>query len=78
MMPIHRQHLVATIFPASMLDIVRRHSEGVEAHRPDEVVILRGMDNISGRRVKMIAEEFLRAGKTIRVVRTLSTSRRLP
>jgi hypothetical protein len=63
--------MVATIFPASMLDIVRRHSEGAEAQCPDEVVILRGLDNISGRRVRMIAEEFVRSGKTIRVIRSL-------
>ena len=71
MKPIPRQHLVATIFPASMLDVVKRHSEKAEAVRPDEVVILRGMDSNSGRRVKMIAEEFARSGKTIRVIRAL-------
>lgn len=68
---LRRHHLVATIFPASMLEIVKRHSEGAGVSRPDEVVILRGMDNISGRRIRMIAEEFVRSGKTVRVVRTL-------
>jgi hypothetical protein len=71
MKPVRRHHLVATIFPASMLDVVRRHSDGSGVSRPDEVVILRGMGNISGRRVRMIAEEFVRSGKTIRVVRSL-------
>jgi hypothetical protein len=71
MKPIYRRHLIATIFPASMLDIVRRHSEAAEDHISDEVVILRGVDNISGRRVRLIAEEFVRSGKTIRVVRSL-------
>lgn len=71
MKPIQRQHLVATIFPASMLDLVRRRSEEAEAPRPDEVVILRGPDNISSQRVKLIAEEFVRSGKSIPVMRTL-------
>jgi hypothetical protein len=71
MKPIHRQHLVATIFPASMLEMVRRRSEESRAPRPDEVVILLGMNNISARRVKMIAEEFVRSGKSIRVLRSL-------
>lgn len=71
MKPIQRQHLVVTIFPASMLDMVRRYSEATEANSSGDVVILRGLHNICGRRVRMIAEEFVRSGKTVRVVRTL-------
>jgi hypothetical protein len=71
MKPIRRQHLVATIFPASMLDLVREQSKTPTGDHPDEIVFLTGPQPIAGRRVKLIAEEFVRAGKTIRVVRTL-------
>lgn len=71
MKPSQRQHLVATIFPASMLEMIRQHSELSGTPSRDEIVFVRGMNNISGRRVRMIAEAFVRSGKTIRVVRTL-------
>jgi hypothetical protein len=68
---IHRQHLVATIFPASMLNLVRQQSQAPFVNQSDEVVFLTGVQPVTGRRVRLIAEEFARAGKTIRVVRTL-------
>lgn len=71
MKPIYRQHLVATIFPASMLDLVKQQSQAQEGTKSDDVVFLTGDSTVTGRRVRLIAEEFVRAGKTIRVVRTL-------
>lgn len=68
---IRRQHLVATIFPASMLDVVRQQSQAQSPRSENEIVFLTGVQPIMGRRIRLIAEEFVRAGKTIRVIRTL-------
>jgi hypothetical protein len=71
MRSIHRQHLAATIFPASMLELVRQQSKKQRNDHPDEIVLLTGQQPITGRRVRMIAEEFVRSGKRIKIVRTL-------
>lgn len=71
MTPVNRQHMVATIFPASMLDLVRQQSEAQADQPQPELVFLTGTQPITARRVRLIAEEFARSGKNIRVVRTL-------
>ena len=71
MRPIRRKHLVATIFPASTLELVRQRSELQDRPPLDEVVFLTGAQPITARRVQLIAEEFAKAGKSIRVTRTL-------
>jgi hypothetical protein len=48
MKPIHRQHLIATIFPASMLENVREQSKAQSPTPSDEVVFLTGVHQFSG------------------------------
>jgi hypothetical protein len=71
MKPIHRQHLIATIFPASMLDLVRQQSQAQANQQHPKLVFLTGTQPITARRVRLIAEAFVRSGKTIRIMRTL-------
>jgi hypothetical protein len=67
----HRHHLVATVFPASMLEVVRRQSQAQADRHPQELVFLTGNQPVTARRVRLVAEEFSRSGKTVRVIRTL-------
>lgn len=71
MKPIYRQHLVATLFPASMLDAIKEQSKTPYAESDGEIVFVTGEQAATGRRIRLIAEEYVRAGKTIRIVRTL-------
>jgi hypothetical protein len=68
---IARQHLVATIFPASLLETVREFRPSEGPRYPEEVVFLTGEQPIVGHRVQLIADEFTRSGKTVRIVRKL-------
>ncbi|MGC4105905.1 MAG: hypothetical protein QM753_06040 [Thermomicrobiales bacterium] len=71
MKPTKRIHLTATIFPANTLQDVRRASQGGASSKSEEIVFLAGTSRRPGRRVKLIAEEFAKAGKAIRIVQTL-------
>ena len=71
MKEISHQRLAATIFPASMLDLVRAKSQKQEESHLNEIVMLTGEQQVTIRRMRLIAEEFVRSGKRIRVVRTL-------
>jgi hypothetical protein len=72
MKSVRRQHLVAAIFPASMLGVVRAQSERrKQSGTTADLVFLTGNQPATIRRVRMVAEEFSRRGKSIRVTRTL-------
>jgi hypothetical protein len=68
---IRRQPLIATLFPASMLEKVRHRSLGQTASNSEELVILTGEHQIMRQLVRLIAQECAREGKTIRVIRSL-------
>src|SRR5688500_10910477 len=68
MKPIKRQHLTATIFPASMLNALRKQSRIEPSDSENEIVFLTGTRSAQCRCVHMIAEEFARSGKTVRVL----------
>lgn len=63
-----KQKVFATIFPASQLPAVRRFSALGNSRKTDELFFVTGSEPLTVHRVMLVAEEFVRSGRPVRVI----------